>query len=202
MEEVLAAGEGATVINVASLGYQLAEANLDDPNFDVSSSKYICFNYSSKDQWGSNCFTRMANHTTDGVLMGNRRPQTYFTRQHWVRSSAAKVSPCSPSIPVVSLELHSPRRKPDKYPVIMESKLLANTGITNEYFMEAYQMAVERNNGTLRTRVYHCPSSISLNPLRTGNPLPPQTTKTLGQGAATIVIAALDPSFRSKRWIP
>ena len=81
----------------------------------------------------------------------------------------------------------------------MESKLLANSGVTNEYFMEAYQMAVERNNGTLRIL---STSSISLTPLRLGNPLPPQTTKTLGQGAATIVIGALDPSFRSKHQTP
>lgn len=36
IQEILAAGEGARVINVASLGYQLAEANLKDPNFRVS----------------------------------------------------------------------------------------------------------------------------------------------------------------------
>ena len=35
IDEILAAGKEGTVVNVASLGYQLAEANLEDPNFQV-----------------------------------------------------------------------------------------------------------------------------------------------------------------------
>ena len=38
MNEILAAGKEGTVVNVASLGYQLAETNLSDPNFEVSST--------------------------------------------------------------------------------------------------------------------------------------------------------------------
>lgn len=113
IEEVLAAGEGAAIINVASLGYQLAEPNLDDPNFEVSSSTSISFSH-SKTLRVPNYFFRTASPTTDGGLMGNRRPQTYSTPSPWVRSSAAKISPSSPSIPVVSVELQSlrlPRKK-------------------------------------------------------------------------------------------
>ena len=35
INEILAAGKEGTVVNVASLGYQLGEANLEDPNFEV-----------------------------------------------------------------------------------------------------------------------------------------------------------------------
>ena len=37
INEILAARREATVVNVASLGYQLGEVNLKDPNFQVSS---------------------------------------------------------------------------------------------------------------------------------------------------------------------
>ncbi|KAG7009751.1 patulin synthase [Physcia stellaris] len=136
MEEVLAAGEGATIINVSSLGYQLAEANLDDPNFDDGKS------YNGWRAYGQSKTANILFSTALGKKLGSKGIAVFAVHPG----------------------------------VIMESKLLANSGVTNEYFMEAYQMAVERNNG---------------------NPLPPQTTKTLGQGAATIVIGALDPSFRN-----
>ena len=35
MNEILAAGKEATIVNVSSLGYQLGEVNLKDPNFEV-----------------------------------------------------------------------------------------------------------------------------------------------------------------------
>jgi NAD(P)-dependent dehydrogenase (short-subunit alcohol dehydrogenase family) len=35
MKEILAAGNRASIVNVSSLGYQLGEVNLDDPNFKV-----------------------------------------------------------------------------------------------------------------------------------------------------------------------
>lgn len=35
IKEIHAVGDGATIVNVASLGYLLAEANLEDPNFEV-----------------------------------------------------------------------------------------------------------------------------------------------------------------------
>ncbi|CAF9904224.1 MAG: hypothetical protein HETSPECPRED_003445 [Heterodermia speciosa] len=135
IEEVLAAGEGAAIINVASLGYQLAEPNLDDPNFE---------NGKSYNGWRAYGQSKTAN-ILYSIALGKK-----------LRSKDIAVFAVHPG-------------------VIMESKLQVNSGITYEYFMEAYQLAIERNNG---------------------NPLPPQTTKTLGQGAATVVIAALDPSLR------
>ncbi|KAI9692623.1 MAG: hypothetical protein M1820_009500 [Bogoriella megaspora] len=61
--------------------------------------------------------------------------------------------------------------------VIVESQLLPNSGVDEAWFGEAYKLAIERNDG---------------------NPLPPQTTKSLSQGAACVLFAALSPSVREK----
>ena len=61
--------------------------------------------------------------------------------------------------------------------VIVESQLLANSGIDEAWFGEAYKLAIERNDG---------------------NPLPPQTMKTLSQGAACVLFAALNPNVHKK----
>ena len=37
IDEIVASGKGATIVNVISLGYQLTEINLEDPNFRVGS---------------------------------------------------------------------------------------------------------------------------------------------------------------------
>ena len=44
IQQVIAAGEGATIVNVASLGYQLAELNIEDPNFQVGSIMFLTGN--------------------------------------------------------------------------------------------------------------------------------------------------------------
>ncbi|KAL8785161.1 MAG: hypothetical protein Q9195_008753 [Heterodermia aff. obscurata] len=120
IEEVLAAGEGAAIINVASLGYQLAEPDLDDPNFENGKSYY---------GWRAYGQSKTAN-ILYSIALGKK-----------LRRRGIAVFAVHPG-------------------VILESKLQVNSGITKS------------------------------------NPLPPQTTKTLNQGAATVIIAALDPSFR------
>jgi hypothetical protein len=62
--------EGDTIVNVGSLGYQLAEANLDDINFQV---RFPVFSNSSPSMWLIIGNLRMARFTTAGKLMGKRR---------------------------------------------------------------------------------------------------------------------------------
>ncbi|MCJ1246332.1 hypothetical protein MMC30_003539 [Trapelia coarctata] len=105
IKEILAAGEEATVVNVASLGYQLAEANLEDPNFQ------------------------------DG--------KTYNGWRAYGQAKTANIL----------------------FTIALGTRL--------------------RKKGV---------AVIAVHP--GGNPLPPQTVKTLQQGAACVVLAALDPSLR------
>ncbi|MCJ1421899.1 hypothetical protein MMC32_008266 [Xylographa parallela] len=135
MPRVIAAGEGAIVVNVASLGYQLAELDIQDPNFQDGKT------YNAWRAYGAS--------KTANIL---------FTYALATRVSKKRVA---------VLAVHPG--------VVLESLLLPNSGVTEDFFMEAYKLAIERNDG---------------------KPLPPQTTKTLQQGAACILVAALDPSVR------
>lgn len=62
--------------------------------------------------------------------------------------------------------------------VTLESQLLANSAIDQEYFGQAYALAIERNDG---------------------NPLPPQNMVSLKQAAGVVLFAALNPKFRDHR---
>lgn len=59
----------------------------------------------------------------------------------------------------------------------LESQLLANSAIDQEYFSEAYALAIERNDG---------------------KPLPPQSMVTLKQAAGVVLFTALNPELRLK----
>lgn len=61
--------------------------------------------------------------------------------------------------------------------VTLESNLLANSAIDQEYFREAFALAIERNEG---------------------NSLPPQTMVSLKQAAGVVLYTALSPELRSK----
>ncbi|KAF3402355.1 Retinol dehydrogenase 12 [Talaromyces pinophilus] len=61
--------------------------------------------------------------------------------------------------------------------VSQETQLWINSSIGQDWFMEAYKLAIERNGG---------------------NPLPPQHMRSMSQVAATILAALLDPSVRDK----
>jgi hypothetical protein len=61
--------------------------------------------------------------------------------------------------------------------VTLESSLLANSAIDQEYFGEAYMLAIERNDG---------------------KPLPPQNMVSLKQAAGVVLYTALTPELRSK----
>ncbi|TVY81085.1 Short-chain dehydrogenase TIC 32-like chloroplastic protein [Lachnellula suecica] len=60
--------------------------------------------------------------------------------------------------------------------VTYESKLFENASADQEYLLEAYHMAIERNNG---------------------NPLPQQIMVSLSQAAGVVLLAALNPAFRA-----
>ncbi|TRX98017.1 hypothetical protein FHL15_001227 [Xylaria flabelliformis] len=80
---------------------------------------------------------------------------------------------------------------------VPESQLQTTNGVDMDLMMEGYKLAVARNNGLdlsdqkLRT-VQNCIDRCL------GKPVPPQETRTLQQGCATILLAALDTSLRSK----
>ncbi|CAI6331429.1 unnamed protein product [Periconia digitata] len=61
--------------------------------------------------------------------------------------------------------------------VTLESSLLANSAIDQEYFGEAYLLAIERNDG---------------------QPLPPQNMVSIEQAAGVVLYTALNPELRSK----
>ncbi|KAI1404279.1 putative short-chain dehydrogenase [Hypoxylon fuscum] len=60
---------------------------------------------------------------------------------------------------------------------IPESQLQTNSGVDMDLMMEGYKMAVARNDG---------------------KDVPPQTPRSLQEGCATILLAALDPSLRDE----
>lgn len=61
--------------------------------------------------------------------------------------------------------------------VTLESSLLVNSAVDQEYFGEAYVLAIERNEG---------------------KPLPPQNMVSLKQAAGVVLYTALSPDIRSK----
>lgn len=68
-------------------------------------------------------------------------------------------------------------RGPDRYAVTLESQLLANSTIDQEYFGQAFALAIERNNG---------------------KPLPEQNMVSIEQAAGVVLFAALNPELRKK----
>lgn len=135
MKEILAAGQGATIINVSSLGYQLGDPNLVDPNFQ---------NGKTYNPWAAYGQSKTANILFT-VALAKR-----------LANKGVAVFAVHPG-------------------VIMETRLLPNSGVDEAMFADAHKLAVQRNGG---------------------KPLPPQYTRTLSQGAATILVAVLDPSLR------
>lgn len=79
IKEILAAGEEATVVNVASLGYQLAEANLEDPNFQVGGIRQLLLQDGHR---LTRSDRRMEKLTTGGLHTGKQRQQTYYSLSH------------------------------------------------------------------------------------------------------------------------
>lgn len=63
------------------------------------------------------------------------------------------------------------------FPVTLESSLLANSAIDQEYFGEAFALAIERNEG---------------------KPLPPQNMVSLKQAAGVVLYTVLNLDLRSK----
>ncbi|KAI9666122.1 MAG: hypothetical protein M1821_004057 [Bathelium mastoideum] len=80
----------------------------------------------------------------------------------------------------VSIMIHSEphcRIEPETKRMILESQLFTNSKVDNEWFGEAYKLAIERNDGI---------------------PIPPPPIKTLTQGAARVLAVTLDPAIRNK----
>ncbi|KAF7951728.1 hypothetical protein EAE96_007027 [Botrytis aclada] len=135
IKEVLAAAsEGARIVQVGSLGYQLGETNLEDIDFEDGKtySPWIAYGQAK---------TAMI---LFNVALSDRLKQKGVTTLI-----------CHPG-------------------VTMESKLLANSGVDNDMFADAYALAIKRNDG---------------------NPLPPQNMVTLKQAAGVVLFTALNPSL-------
>ncbi|KAI9691125.1 MAG: hypothetical protein M1822_008745 [Bathelium mastoideum] len=80
----------------------------------------------------------------------------------------------------VSIMIHSEphcRIEPETKRMILENQLFTNSKVDNEWFGEAYKLAIERNDGI---------------------PIPPPPIKTLTQGAARVLAVTLDPAIRNK----
>ncbi|KAF4633485.1 hypothetical protein G7Y89_g4628 [Cudoniella acicularis] len=135
LKEGLLGRNGDTIVNVGSLGYQLAEVNLDDPNFQ---------NGKTYNPWKAYGQAKTA-QTLFNVLLAKK-----------LEGKGVAVLIVQPG-------------------VTLESKLLANSGVDNELFADAYKLAIERNDG---------------------KPLPPQIMASLQQCAGVVLLAALDPALR------
>lgn len=135
IKEILAAGNRASIVNVSSLGYQLGEVNLDDPNFKEGKT------YNPWHAYGQS--------KTANILF------TYGLAKR-LEGKGLAVFALQPG-------------------VCMNTKLCVNSKVDDDLLMEAYKMAIERNEG---------------------KPLPPQETVTLQQGAGRILVPALDQSLQ------
>lgn len=82
--------------------------------------------------------------------------------------------------------------------VVPESQLMANNGVDMNLMMDGYKLMVERSDGATPLLA----SCIGHSLTSTGKDIPPQTARTLQQGCATILLAALDPSLHGKAHIP
>lgn len=76
IKEILVVGDGATIVNVASLGYLLAEANLEDPNFEVGVMTFFDGCPAKQMKILTRSQRRMEKRTVHGRLMARQRPQT------------------------------------------------------------------------------------------------------------------------------
>lgn len=92
IQEGLVGGQGTTIVNVSSLGYQLAEANLEDPNFQVSFIRTAIDDYGTQRMKLMYALGRTAKHTTGGALMDNPKQPTYSSHTPWVKSLASTMS--------------------------------------------------------------------------------------------------------------
>ena len=78
--------------------------------------------------------------------------------------------------------------------VILDSQLQKNTGVTQELFMEGYKIAVERNEGIPPEDLLRCSfETMADHALGEDMQQPPRT---LQQGCATMLLAALNRSLR------
>ncbi|CRG88392.1 hypothetical protein PISL3812_05422 [Talaromyces islandicus] len=143
LKEGLLTGDGSLIVNDGSLGYQLADPRLEDPNFNANHELQDGKEYNG---WKA---------------YGQAKSSLYlFT---WNLAEKLRVK----GIPVLAVHPG----------VTIESHLLANSAIDQEWFGEAYKLAIERNNG---------------------NPLPPQHLRSLTQATAAVLSTLLDPSIRDK----
>jgi len=130
-------GSGDLVLNVGSLGYQMADINFDDVNFKNGEL------YNGWKAYGQ---------SKSAQLLGTRG------LANRLKGNGITVLIAHPG-------------------VTLESKLLANSAVDQEYFGEAFALAIERNDG---------------------QPLPPQNMVTLKQAAGVVLYTALNPKFREQ----
>ncbi|KAH7387012.1 hypothetical protein DE146DRAFT_792067 [Phaeosphaeria sp. MPI-PUGE-AT-0046c] len=130
-------GSGDVILNVGSLGYQMADINYDDVNFSNGDT------YNGWKAYGQ---------AKSAQLLGTRGLANRLKGKD-----------------IAVLVAHPG--------VTLESSLLANSAIDQEYFGEAFAIAIERNDG---------------------KPLPPQNMVSLKQAAGVVLCTALSPEWRSK----
>ncbi|PVH97060.1 NAD(P)-binding protein [Periconia macrospinosa] len=128
---------GGLILNVGSLGYQMADIQLNDINYSNGQS------YNGWKAYGQ---------AKSAQILGTRG------LANRLKGKGIAVLVAHPG-------------------VTLESSLLANSAIDQEYFGEAYALAIERNDG---------------------KPLPPQNMVSLKQAAGVLLYTALNPEFRSK----
>ncbi|KAF2830346.1 NAD(P)-binding protein [Ophiobolus disseminans] len=130
-------GSGGVILNVGSLGYQMADINYGDINFSNGKT------YNGWKAYGQ---------AKSAQLLGTRG------LANRVKGKGIAVLIAHPG-------------------VTLESSLLVNSAIDQEYFGEAFALAIERNEG---------------------KPLPPQNMVSLKQAAGVVLYTALSPDLRSK----
>ncbi|KAM0150146.1 hypothetical protein ACHAQE_009092 [Botrytis cinerea] len=133
-EIVAAASEGARIVQVGSLGYQLGETHIEDINF--------------KDGETYNPWIAYGQAKTAMLLFN-------LALDKRLKQKGITALICHPG-------------------VTLESKLLVNSSVDNDSFVDAYVLAIKRNDG---------------------NPLPPQVMVTLKQAAGVVLFTALNPSL-------
>ncbi|KAK3197387.1 hypothetical protein GRF29_216g19550 [Pseudopithomyces chartarum] len=128
---------GGVVLNVGSLGYQMADITFDDFNFKNG------LEYNGWKAYGQ---------AKSAQLLGTRGLANRLKGQD------------------IAVIIAHPG-------VTLESQLLANSTIDQEYFGQAFALAIERNNG---------------------KPLPEQNMVSIEQAAGVVLFAALNPELRKK----
>jgi NAD(P)-dependent dehydrogenase (short-subunit alcohol dehydrogenase family) len=168
-------GDGGLVLNVGSLGYQMADIDFEDVNFSVSLPSYCPFHPSNNI---SKIRTWLVYLDLKYLTNLTQNPQNSTSYNGWKAYGQSK------SAQLLGTRGLANRVKDKNITVLiahpgvtLESSLLANSGIDQEYFGEAYVLAVERNGG---------------------NPLPPQVMVSIEQAAGVVLYTALNPELRGK----